>query len=132
MQEAITCSQLTATPLNTFQSTGIIRLWERDVALDTLDSLWSDFLQDITVLQAASQTRAFSMFDPVDEFRLEAADAFSRLLSQYSRIVSARLLGPVDMVHVRWLDKLSSKSEDLSDINYMLQQLNENADLSEG
>eukprot|EP00889_Picochlorum_renovo_P004308 jgi/Picre1/31338/NNA_006691.t1 len=87
--EALTCSELTNAPLNAFQSNAIVRVWERDIALACIDSLWSDFLQDVTVLQAASQSRAFSMFDPVDEFRLEAATAFTRILREYSHIVSS-------------------------------------------
>lgn len=119
-QDALTCSKLSASPLNQYQSSSIIRVWERDIALSCIDALWSDFLQDITVLQAASQSRAFSMFDPVDEFRLETATAFSRLLSQYSRIISSRLLGPVDLVHIRWLERANTSQIDREYITNML------------
>lgn len=129
--EALTCSELTHAPLNTFQSNAIIRVWERDIALACIDSLWSDFLQDVTVLQAASQSRAFSMFDPVDEFRLEAATAFTRLLRQYSHIVSSKLLGPVDLLHIRYLESSGTSSShaakhqsDKEDIKHILKMIN--------
>ena len=105
--EALVCSKLTTQPLNAFQAAAIVRVWERDAALDCIDSLWSDFLQDVAVLQQASQGRAFSMFDPVDEFRLESAKAFSSLLRRYSAIVSSRLLGRVDLTHLRYLETSS-------------------------
>ena len=109
--EALVCSQLTSQPLNAFQAAAIIRVWERDAALDCIDSLWSDFLQDVAVLQAASQGRAFSMFDPVDEFRLESAKAFSTLLRRHSAILSSRLLGSVGVAHVRYLEAGSNVAE---------------------
>lgn len=125
--EALTCSELTNAPLNAFQSNAIVRVWERDIALACIDSLWSDFLQDVTVLQAASQSRAFSMFDPVDEFRLEAATAFSRLLREYSHIVSSKLLGPVDLLHLGYLESSGTsrshaarQHSDREDISHVL------------
>ena len=105
--EALVCSKLTTQPLNAFQAAAIVRVWERDAALDCIDSLWSDFLQDVSVLQQASQGRAFSMFDPVDEFRLESAKAFTSLLRRHSAIVSSRLLGRVDLMQLRWLETSS-------------------------
>lgn len=105
--DALVSSQLTSRPMNAFQAAAIIRVWERDAALECIDALWSDFLQDVGVLQQASQGRAFSMFDPVDEFRLESAKAFSSLLRRYSAIVSSRLLGKVEIDHVRYLENSS-------------------------
>ena len=101
--DALVCSHLTYQPMNAFQAAAVIRVWERDAALDCIDALWSDFLQDVAVLQQASQGRAFSMFDPVDEFRLESAKAFSSLLRRHSAIVSSRLLGSVDIQHIRFV-----------------------------
>lgn len=128
--EALTCSELTNAPLNAFQSNAIVRVWERDIALACIDSLWSDFLQDVTVLQAASQSRAFSMFDPVDEFRLEAATAFTRLLREYSHIVSSKLLGPVDLLHLRYLESSGTsrshaarQQSDKEDIRHVLKMI---------
>lgn len=126
-QEALTCSKLTNEPLNAFQASAILRLWERDVALESIDSLWSDFLQDAAVLQAASQSRAFSMFDPVDEFRLEAAAAFTHLLRQYSQIISSKILGPIDVAHLRYLENSGSsrgitlKKQEQRNIEFILQ-----------
>ena len=119
MEEALICSQLTLKSLNMYQSNSLVRVWERDIALECIDLLWSDFLQDITVLQAACQSRAFSLFDPVDEFQLETATAFTRLLNQYSREVSARILGPVDMVHIRWLENASDSKNINVDIDFL-------------
>eukprot|EP00890_Picochlorum_soloecismus_P005567 jgi/Picsp_1/6010/NSC_03364-R1_preprotein translocase subunit len=119
MEEALTCSQLTLKSLNMYQANSLVRVWERDIALECIDLLWSDFLQDITVLQAACQSRAFSLFDPVDEFHLETATAFTRLLNQYSREVSARILGPIDMVHIRWLEKASDVKNIDADIDFL-------------
>lgn len=127
--EALTCSKLTNEPLNPFQSSAILRLWERDIALESIDSLWSDFLQDATILQAASQSRAFSMFDPVDEFRLEAAAAFTNLLRQYSQIISTKILGPVDLNHLRYLESsgsprgLVAKKQEQRNIEFVLQKI---------
>ena len=127
--EALTCSKLTNEPLNAFQSSAILRLWERDVALESIDSLWSDFLQDATILQAASQSRAFSMFDPVDEFRLEAASAFTNLLRQYSLIISSRILGPVELAHLRYLESsgssrgLLTKKQQQRNIDFILETI---------
>jgi len=127
--EALTCSKLTNEPLNVFQSSAILRLWERDIALESIDSLWSDFLQDATILQAASQSRAFSMFDPVDEFRLEAAATFTNLLRQYSQIISSRILGPLDLAHVRYLESSASsrvlfrRKEEQSNIDFILENV---------
>jgi preprotein translocase subunit SecA len=121
--DALTCSHLTNEPLNTFQAAAIIRVWERDLALECIDSLWSDFLQDIAILQAASQGRAFSMFDPVDEFRLESATAFSRLLRHYSAIVSSRMLGRVDLQHIRYLEGVevaAKHAQDKENIDFVL------------
>ena len=127
--DALVCSQLTAQPMNAFQAAAVIRVWERDAALDCIDALWSDFLQDVAVLQQASQGRAFSMFDPVDEFRLESAKAFSSLLRRYSAIVSSRLLGCVDIQHVRYLESASgvspaSSQEDVN-IEFVLELANQ-------
>ena len=115
--------------MNAFQAAAVIRVWERDAALDCIDALWSDFLQDVAVLQQASQGRAFSMFDPVDEFRLESAKAFSSLLRRYSAIVSSRLLGCVDIQHVRYLESASgvspaSSQEDVN-IEFVLELANQ-------
>ena len=126
--ESLICSRLTEEPLNTFQAGAILRVWERDVALETIDALWSDFLQDATVLQAASQSRAFSMFDPVDEFRLEAANTFTNLLRQYSHIISSKILGPVDLMHLRYLldsSKVPSSMESLdqASLDYILKNI---------
>lgn len=101
--DALVCSHLTLQPMNAFQAAAVIRVWERDAALDCIDALWSDFLQDVAVLQQASQGRAFSMFDPVDEFRLESAKTFSSLLRRHSAIVSSRLLGSTDIQHIRFV-----------------------------
>ena len=119
MEDALTCSQLTLKSLNMYQASSLLRVWERDIALECIDLLWSDFLQDLTVLQAACQSRAFSLFDPVDEFQLETAIAFTRLLNQYSREVSARMLGPVDMVHIRWLETASDPKNTDADIDFL-------------
>lgn len=126
--ESLICSRLTEEPLNTFQAGAILRVWERDIALETIDALWSDFLQDATVLQAASQSRAFSMFDPVDEFRLEAANTFTNLLRQYSHIISSKILGPVDLMHLRYLlDSSKAPSSidslDKASLDYILKNI---------
>lgn len=70
--------------------------------LACLDALWSDFLQDVTTLQRAALTRAFSQLDPVDEFRLEASQVFARLLTDFRRQSAVSLLGPVDLRVVEW------------------------------
>ena len=82
----------TDTPLH---ATSMLRLWERDAMLSCLDALWSDFLQDVTTLQRATQSRAFSQFDPVDEFKLELSVVFARLLSDFRRQAAVAVMGPV-------------------------------------
>ena len=89
----------TTTPLHVLS---ILRLWERDVMLQCIDALWTDFLQDITTLQRAAMTRAFSQLDPVDEFRLEASVVFSRLLRDFRRQSAVALLQPVDIRDLQW------------------------------
>jgi hypothetical protein len=90
---------LASTPLHV---ASLLRLVERDAALGTLDALWADFLQDATTLQRAAQTRAFSQLDPVDEFRLEAAAVFARLLTDFRRQAAVVALGRVDLRDVQW------------------------------
>jgi preprotein translocase subunit SecA len=80
----------------------MLRLWERDIMLHCIDSLWTDFLQDISTLQRAAMTRSFSQFDPVDEFKLEAAVVFARLLRDFRRQSPVALLAPVDIRHLQW------------------------------
>jgi hypothetical protein len=94
------------TPLHVLS---ILRLWERDAMLYCIDSLWTDFLQDITTLQRAAMTRAFSQLDPVDEFRLEAAGVFARLLRDFRRQSAVALLAPVDIRDLEW--RASSATE---------------------
>ena len=87
----------TMTTTTALHATSLLRIWERDVMLNALDALWTDFLQDAVVLQRAAMTRAFSQLDPVDEFRLEAAHVFARLLSDFKRQSAVGLLAPVDV-----------------------------------
>lgn len=70
---------------NVLQAEAAIRTWERQVLLSCLDALWADFLQDIGTLQQASQSRAFSQLDPLDEFKLESAELFTRVLGDFKR-----------------------------------------------
>lgn len=85
---------------NAHQAASVVRLVERDVLLECLDDLWADYLQDLTVLQRATATRAFSNFDALDEFRLEASRSFARLLLNFSQQAAVAALGPV---HIRAL-----------------------------
>ncbi|KAL4521332.1 hypothetical protein Ndes2437B_g08077 [Nannochloris sp. 'desiccata'] len=89
----------TTTPLHVLS---MLRLWERNAMLQCIDSLWTDFLQDITTLQRAAMTRAFSQLDPVDEFKLEAAALFARLLRDFRRQSAVALLAPVDIRDLQW------------------------------
>jgi hypothetical protein len=71
-------------------------MWEAQALLLRLDALWADYLADIATLERAAQTRAFAQLDPLDEFRLEAAQLFARLLRDFRLQAAAAVLGPVD------------------------------------
>lgn len=95
----LTTATSITTPLHVLS---MLRLWERNAMLQCIDSLWTDFLQDITTLQRAAMTRAFSQLDPVDEFKLEAAALFARLLRDFRRQSAVALLAPVDIRDMQW------------------------------
>ena len=85
---------------NELQCVGSLRLVERNSLLTVLDSLWADFLHDATNLERATATRAFSMFDPVDEFRLEVSHLFAQMLTNFRREAALVSLGPI--VKAEW------------------------------
>lgn len=84
-----------ATLGNELQRVGSLRLVERNNLLTVLDGLWADFLHDASTLERATATRAFSLFDPVDEFRLEAAQLFAQMLTNFRRQAVVVALGSV-------------------------------------
>jgi len=97
---------------NPLQAESIIRLLERDALLACLDDLWADYLQDINTLQRAASTRAFSQFDPFDEFRMEANQTFSRLLYDFKRQAVVALFAPIDMSLVQHYLKFTVNRDD--------------------
>lgn len=97
---------------NPLQAESIIRLLERDALLACLDDLWADYLQDMNTLQRAASTRAFSQFDPIDEFRLESNQAFSRLLHDFNHQAVVAIFAPIDVRAVQhYLDIVSNRDD---------------------
>ena len=78
-----------------------------EVAREVLDEAWGDFLADTRALESAVTLRVFSAgLNPLEEFKLEAGEAFAQLLLRYRSRVAAELLGgPELLVLPKWEDE---------------------------
>ncbi|GAB4815731.1 hypothetical protein N2152v2_002777 [Parachlorella kessleri] len=81
----------------------VVRLWEKSLLLARLDALWADFLQDVSQLQTSANLRAFSLLDPLDEFRLHSGEAFAQLLTDFRQGVVLKSFAPLDLFQLEIL-----------------------------
>jgi len=66
-----------------------VQVWEKEILVTTLDILWADFLADIAVLRHSAQLRVMTNFDPLNEFRVESAQLFVKLMKDHARAAVA-------------------------------------------
>ena len=58
----------------------MLRNWEREILLQTIDSKWIDYLHNIDILREGIHLRGYGQRDPLQEYKREAFDMFNQLL----------------------------------------------------
>ena len=73
----------------------IVRLVEKSVLLQELDSLWKDHIATLDYMRHTIVLRAYGQKDPLNEYKKEAFNLFSDMLNQLSEKVTFILLRTV-------------------------------------
>ena len=73
----------------------IVRLVEKSILLQELDTLWKDHIATLDYMRHTIVLRAYGQKDPLNEYKKEAFNMFSEMLSQLGEKVSFILLRTV-------------------------------------
>ncbi|KAL4434485.1 hypothetical protein ABPG75_000926 [Micractinium tetrahymenae] len=79
---------------------GLAAVCERDALVARLDNLWMDFLEDVDRTRRIVSARAYSAFDPLQEFQLEASSMFAQLLLDFKQRAAMDAFCHVSMTQI--------------------------------
>lgn len=93
----------------------IIRLVEKSILLQELDSLWKDHIATLDYMRHTIVLRAYGQKDPLNEYKKEAFNMFSEMLNQLSEKVAFIILRTV--IQQNSADKLEQKQSAIKEVH---------------